>query len=121
MKLLHLAFAPLILATAHTATAGNAVRVAGYFCDTREDQMAFLSLQATGENEIMAANAVNKSAGKQTCANYISVEVIPGNEKIVMADGLVFKVQSFTFLPEKAERWAGTIFGSLNRMAEKDT
>lgn len=120
MKLLHLALAPIVLTTALNATAAEPVRVGGYFCDTRQDQIAFLRLRASGENEIMAANAVNKTAGKQTCADYISVEVIPGGEKVVMSDGLVFKMQSFTFLPEKAERWAGTYFGSLEQMAEKD-
>lgn len=120
MKLLPLAFAPLILATADVATAGDPVRVGGYFCDTRQDQMAFLQQRAAGENEIMAANAVNKAVGRQTCADYISVEVIPGDEKIVMTGGLVFKVQSFTFLPENAERWAGTLFGTLDKVADKD-
>ncbi|PPD01824.1 MAG: hypothetical protein CTY31_03585 [Hyphomicrobium sp.] len=116
----HLAFAPVVFLLAHTAMAGDPVRVGGYFCETRQDQIAFLKLRASGENEIMAANAVNKSAGKMSCADYISVEVIPGGEKVVMADGLVFKMQSFTFLPEKAERWAGTFFGTLDHVAEKD-
>jgi hypothetical protein len=106
--------------TAYGANAADRVRVGGYFCDTRQDQAAFLSLRAAGENEIMAANAVNKSAGRQTCADYISVEVIPGGEKTVMSGGLVFKMQSFTFLPEKAEKWAGTVLGSVERVAEKD-
>jgi hypothetical protein len=30
-----------------------------------------------------------------------------------MKDGLVYKLQSFTFLPEKVERWSGTVLGSL--------
>jgi hypothetical protein len=30
-----------------------------------------------------------------------------------MDGGLVFKVQSFIFLPEKVERWTGTYFGAL--------
>ncbi len=120
MKPLHLALAPFVLATAHAATAADTVRVGGYFCDTRHDQAAFLALRAAGENEIMAANAVNKAAGKQSCADYISVEVIPGSEKVVMSGGLVYKMQSFTFLPEKVERWSGTVFGSLSQVAEKE-
>jgi hypothetical protein len=120
MNVLHLAIVPLIFATIPLASAAEPVRVGGYFCDSRDDQMAFLRLRAKGENEIMAANAVNKAAGKQSCADYISVEVIPGREKIEMSSGLVFKVQSFTFLPENKERWAGTLFGSLDQVAEKD-
>jgi hypothetical protein len=30
-----------------------------------------------------------------------------------MDGGLVFKVQSYVFLPEKVERWTGAVFGSL--------
>lgn len=115
-----IALLPLSIIGAMPATASDQIRVGGYFCDTRNDQIAFLSLRASGENEIMAANAVNKSAGKQTCAPYISVEVIPGRENTTMDGGLVFKLQSFTFLPEKAEKWSGTFFGSLDVTAEKE-
>jgi len=120
MNVLYLALVPLMLAAVHSAKVDEHVRVGGYFCDTREDQMAFLRLRAKGENEIMAANAVNKVAGKQSCADYISVEVIPGRERVEMSNGLVFKVQSFMFLPENQERWAGTLFGSLEQVSEKD-
>lgn len=114
---LFLVLAPV---AALSAIASDSQRVAGYFCDSRENQIAFLKLRASGENEIMAANAVNKTVGKQACADYMSIEVIPGGEKVVMSDGLVFKVQSFTFLPEKEEHWAGTVFGSLDQIAEKE-
>jgi hypothetical protein len=120
MKAVHLASLAIFLTAAQTVSAGESVRVGGYFCDTRQDQMSFLRLRAKGENEIMAANAVNKAAGKQTCADYISVEVIPGKERVEMSSGLVFKMQSFTFLPENQERWAGTLFGSLDRVADKE-
>lgn len=116
----HLALLPIILAAAHTANASDAVRVGGYFCDTRQDQIAFLTMRASGENEIMSADTVNKTAGRQTCAPYMSVEVIPGSEKTMIDNGLVFKMQSFTFLPEKSEKWAGTFFGSLDIVAEKE-
>ncbi len=120
MKPRHLALALLVLTAGHAATASDTVRVSGYFCDTRHDQVAFLALRAAGENDIMAANAVNKAAGKPSCADYISVEVIPGSEKVVMSGGLVYKMQSFTFLPEKVERWYGSVFGSLSQIAEKE-
>lgn len=120
MRPLHLAIIPLSIVALQSANAGEQVRVGGYFCDTRQDQVAFLTLRASGENEIMAANAVNKAAGKQTCADYISVEVVPGAEKTAIDNGLVYKLQSFTFLPEQAEKWSGTFFGSLDIVAEKD-
>ena len=120
MKRLIFALVPLSIIFPLSATASDHVRVGGYFCDSRQDQIAFLSHRASGENEIMAADAVNKSAGRQTCAVYISVEVIPGAEKTMIDGGLVFKLQSFTFLPEKALKWSGTFFGSLDVTAEKE-
>jgi len=33
----------------------------------------------------------------------------------VMHDGLVFKLHSYLFLPEKVERWSGSVFGSLQQ------
>ena len=35
-----------------------------------------------------------------------------------MKDGLVYKLQSFVFLPEKVERWSGTVLGSLQTTAQ---
>jgi len=91
----------------------SVVRVGGYFCDTTENQVAFLSELSAGENDIMAANAVNKSAGRMACADYISVDVIPNGEKLVMRGGRVFKVYSVIFLPEKVERWTGRLVDSF--------
>jgi hypothetical protein len=100
---------------AHGAFAGSdqAEKVRGYFCDAQADQIAFLNFKARGETEIMAANAVNKGIAKMSCAPYLPVMAIPGKEQTVMKDGLVYKLQSFTFLPEKVERWSGTVLGSL--------
>ncbi len=105
---------------AHGASAGGeqAERVRGYFCDAKADQIAFLNFKARGENEIMAANAVNKQMAKMSCAPYLPAMAIPGNEQTVMKDGLVYKLQSFTFLPEKVERWSGTVLGSLQTTAK---
>ena len=77
-------------------------------------------MRASGDNEIMSADSVRKTLCRQTCAPYMSVEVIPGSEKTTVDRGLVFKIQSFTFLPEKSEKWAGTFFGSLDVVAEKE-
>lgn len=90
-----------------------AEQVSGYFCDAKADQIAFLNFKAHGETEIMAANAVNKRLAKASCAPYLPATAIPGKEQTVMENGLVYKVQSFLFLPEKVERWSGTVFGSL--------
>jgi hypothetical protein len=112
------ALAALILAA--PAGAEDATeRVRGYFCDAKADQVAFLSLQAEGENEIMAANAVNKSIAKASCAYYLPADALPTGEHTVMDRGLVFKLESFVFLPEKVERWRGTVLGSLRATAQK--
>lgn len=94
-------------------------RVGGYFCDTTEDQVAFLNRLAAGDNDILAANAVNKGAGRQSCADYISVDVIPSGEKVVMKNGVVYKMYSVVFLPEKVERWTGRILDTLDFVAQK--
>jgi hypothetical protein len=95
----------------------QAERVRGYFCDAKADQIAFLNFKAQGETEIMAANAVNKQTAKMSCAPYLPAMAIPGKEQTVMEGGLVYKLQSFVFLPEKVERWSGTVLGSLQLTA----
>lgn len=106
---------------AHGAIAGSdqqVEKVRGYFCDAKTDQIAFLNFKAQGETEIMAANAVNKQAAKMSCAPYLPAMAIPGKEQTVMDRGLVYKLQSFTFLPERVERWSGTVLGSLQVTAK---
>jgi hypothetical protein len=88
-------------------------RVRGFFCNAKDDSVAFLVMQAKGENEEMAANAVNKRIAKFSCAYYLPANAIHTGERTVIEDGLVFKLQSYLFLPEKVERWSGTVFGSL--------
>jgi hypothetical protein len=102
------------LCLAPTATADPVVvRVKGFFCNDKSHQIAFMTLKAKGENEEMAANAVNKSLAKFSCAYYIPATAIHTGEQTVIEGGLVFKLQSYLFLPEKVERWTGTTFGSL--------
>ena len=88
-------------------------RVRGFFCNGKSDQVAFLALLAKGENEEMAANAVNKSIGKFSCAYYTPATAVHIGEQTVIDQGLVFKLQSYRFLPEKVERWSGAVFGSM--------
>ncbi|MCC7252304.1 hypothetical protein [Hyphomicrobium sp.] len=107
------ALGAVCLAQGASAAGEHAERVRGYFCDAKSDQIAFLNFKARGETEVMAANAVNKGVAKMSCAPYLPAMAIPGKEQTVMQDGLVYKLQSFTFLPEKVERWSGTVFGSL--------
>jgi hypothetical protein len=90
-------------------------RVRGFFCNAKDDSLNFLVAQAGGENEEMAANAVNKKLGKFSCAYYTPADAIYTGEHTVIRDGLVFKLHSFMFLPEKVERWSGTVFGSLRQ------
>jgi hypothetical protein len=92
-------------------------RVRGFFCNEKADSVGFLMQQALGENEEMAANAVNKSIGKFSCAYYLPAEAIYTGEHTVMRDGLVFKLHSYVFLPEKVERWSGSVLGSLQPSA----
>jgi hypothetical protein len=112
---------PLALCAALAAVVGGSnqakstapERVAGYFCGAKAEQIAYLQRLAAGDNEEIAANVVNKSVGRQTCAYFLPADAIPVKDQTVFNDGLVFKVQSFIFLPEKVERWTGTYFGSL--------
>ena len=104
-----------ILSTLPSANAEEqqAERVRGFFCNAKIDSIAFLAYQAQGENEEMAANAVNKSIAKFSCAYYLPADAIYTGEHMVMRDGLVFKLHSYVFLPEKVERWSGSVLGSL--------
>ncbi len=101
--------------TSQAETSAMPERVRGFFCNAKDDSLNFLVAQAGGENEEMAANAVNKSLGKFSCAYYTPADAIYTGEHTVIRDGLVFKLHSFVFLPEKVERWSGTVFGSLQQ------
>lgn len=96
-----------------TAYSNGPERVSGYFCGAKTEQIAYLQRLSAGDTEEIAANVVNKAAGKQTCAYFLPANAIPAKDQTVMDKGVVFKVQSFVFLPEKVERWTGTYFGSL--------
>lgn len=98
-----------------TASANPGVeRVRGFFCNAKHDQVEFLTIQARGENEEMAANAVNRRIAKFSCAYFTPATAIHTGEETVIEEGLVFKLHSYLFLPEKVERWSGTVFGSLS-------
>ena len=90
-------------------------RVRGFFCNAKQDSLNFLRAQAEGENEEIAANSVNKSIGKFSCAYFLPADAIYTGEHTVIQDGIVYKLHSFMFLPEKVERWSGTVFGSLQQ------
>lgn len=106
-------FSCCALLLAASVDAGDVVRVSGYFCDTTDNQVAFLTELSAGENDIMAANTVNKSVGRMACADYISVDVIPNGGKMVTRQGRMFKVYRVIFLPEKVERWTGRLVDTL--------
>jgi hypothetical protein len=95
------------------ARSDDPVRVSGYFCGEKHEQVAFLQRKAAGLSEEIAANEVNKVIGKQTCAFFLPANAVPVKDETVMSSGVVYKVQSFIFLPEKVERWTGTYFGSM--------
>lgn len=106
---------------AQGASAGGEAteRVRGYFCDAKADQIAFLNAKARGESEIMAANMVNKRLAKMSCAPYLPATAVPTGDHTIMDGGLVYKLQSYVFLPEKVERWSGTVLGSLQVVAKE--
>jgi hypothetical protein len=95
-------------------------RVQGFFCNAKSDQIGFLALQAQGENEEMAANALNKSIARFSCAYYVPAMAIHTGEHTVIEGGLVFKLQSYLFLPERVERWSGAVLGSLQQTGARD-
>ena len=108
-------FAALALCTLPAATgAGPAVqRVKGYFCNAKSDQVAYLTLRARGESEEMAANARNKEIARFSCAYYIPADAIQTGNHTVIDGGLVYRLQSYLFLPEKVERWSGSVLGAM--------
>jgi hypothetical protein len=99
----------------NAATAPMPERVQGFFCNEKTDSINFLMYQAQGDNEEIAANAVNKAIAKFSCAYYLPATAIYTGEHTVMRDGLVFKLHSYRFLPEEAERWSGSVLGSLQQ------
>jgi hypothetical protein len=105
---------------ASMAVASAPVKVEGYFCDAKADQLAFLHKKAGGDNEIMASNAVNKATGKASCMPYIVADAVPVSEQTVIDDGLVFVLRSYRFMPENVERWHGAVSGSLVQSAQTD-
>jgi len=104
------AFAP---PASNAATMRAPERVRGFFCNQKADSINFLMYQAQGENEEIAANAVNKAIAEFSCAYYLPADAIYTGEHTVMEGGLVFKLHSYMFLPEKVERWSGSVLGSL--------
>jgi hypothetical protein len=116
-----LVFLVVAAAIAPAAADDAEVRVKGYFCNAPGEQVAFLNFKAQGESDEMAANAVNKSLSRFTCAYYRPATAIQTGEKTVMDGGLVYRVQSYLFLPERVERWTGSVLGSLQSSArDKD-
>lgn len=103
----------VIICASAPARSDDPVRVSGYFCGQKHEQVAFLQREAAGDTEEIAANEVNKVAGKQTCAFFLPASAFPVKDETVMSNGVVYKVQSFIFLPEKVERWTGAYFGSM--------
>ncbi len=115
------ASAALLLSVSHATStlAGAPVKVEGYFCNAKADQLAFLNKKVEGENEITASNAVNKELGKASCMPYIVADAVPTSEQTVIDNGLVYVLRSYTFLPENVERWHGTVTGSLQQSAQQ--
>jgi hypothetical protein len=97
----------------HAENAIEPERVRGFFCNAKSDSLDFLLKQASGENEEIAANLVNKRLGTFSCAYYLPANAVYTGEHTVIQDGLVFKLHSYMFLPERVERWTGSTIGTL--------
>lgn len=50
---------------------------------------------------------------KESSSSFAQRETAGDSEEIAANTGVASKVQSFIFLPEEAERWTGTYFGSM--------
>lgn len=90
------------------------VRVDGYFCGSDKDQIAFLTRKAEGDNDIKAANIVNKRVGRQSCADYGAVYIVHQAEEVVVANGRLFKIHKVMLLPENMDLWTGSLVSSLD-------
>lgn len=101
------------------ATAGDVLIVDGYFCDSRDAQLAFAHKLLDGQNEITASNEVNKSSGKAACMPFHLATAILSSEENVIDNGSTIVLRSFKFLPENAERWHSSVSGSLSPVVEK--
>lgn len=103
---------------ASAAPTGPSQSVRGYFCGSKPEQVSYLHYLAAGDTEEIAANKVNKVAGKQTCAYFLPAQAIPTGDQTLTHDGMVLNVQSFVFLPEKVERWTGSLSGAVRQNAK---
>jgi hypothetical protein len=112
--------AAFLIVTITTARAGEPEVVRGYFCESEADQISYLQYRAVGETAVMAANAVNKVAGKQSCAPYLPTMAVKKATKTVFRAGVAYQMESYVFMPENVERWTGTLIGSLRGLPEAD-
>jgi hypothetical protein len=118
-RILNAAAALTLLTTpAASFDVSQSQKVTGYFCEKPGDLETFLTLKAKGENSLMAANAVNKLVGKQTCAPW-NINAVAGKARTAMRDGLVFNTQAFTF-PDEVERYTGSVIGNISQQAQRE-
>jgi hypothetical protein len=108
----------LLAVTASPSIPAQPQQVRGFFCNAKTDVMAFLAEMTRGQNEVMAANTVNKKLGAMSCAYYLPAHADSGKPQTVFDGGIVFQVQSHVFYPEHVERWSGTFFGALEQRTD---
>lgn len=87
-------------------------RIGGILCRDETSAIQYLSMRARGSNDVMAAEFVNKRAGKPLCEAWIPRPMTIVQEKSVMQGGIVFKLFRLRLndRPE-TELWSGTHFG----------
>ena len=101
-----LAGAGVVVATPGANAVPAVDQVRGFFCNAKNDSIDFLMYQAKGENEEMAANAVNKSIAKFSCAYYLPADLHGGAHGDARRAGLQ---------AAQLERWSGSVLGSLQQ------
>ena len=110
---LALSCAAAIVPASNAAPMYPSERVRGFFCNEMSHSVDFLMQQTKGENEEIAANSVNKALAKFSCAYYMALNAIYTGEHTVMKRGMIFKLHSYVFLPERVERWSGSAVSTL--------
>lgn len=89
-------------------------RVGGILCRDEASAIQFLGMRARGNNDVMAAEFVNKRAGKPLCEAWIPRPMTVVQEKTVMQGGIVFKLFRLRLNDHaETELWSGAHFGML--------
>ena len=81
--------------------------VKGFFCAAQADAVEFIKEQRYGghDNQIMAAEAVNKRLGEFTCAYYKPAYAVKLHHLTLQEESEYYIIGGYMFYPEKIVRW----------------